>query len=182
MKKIDDIIRENKDYLNSEEPRKGHFQRFANKLDANKKRKFRPISLKIAKAASIAILIGFSSLWIYDNLIVGKQTKINTLGDISPEFKEIEIYYTNTINLYYDQIEQIEFNEIQKSIILSEFSAGDSIFKSLHEDLKKYPDDKRVINAIISHYKLKVETMEQIIELLTEINNENNTQNESLDI
>lgn len=170
MKKIDDIIRENKEAFNSEKPLDGHFERFTRKLQKNKSNKLKLYSIRVLKAASIAILIGLSSLWIHDNYIKNDQPDRLALGDLSPEYKEVETYYTNLVNVKYNQLIGIDLiDEKQKTILWNELKEMDTIYISLQEDLHFAPNDERVINAMINHYKLKIDILEQLIDQLKQI-------------
>ena len=45
----------------------------------------------------------------------------------------------------------------------------DSVSKSLQNDLQTTADDERVVNALIEHYRLKLDIMNQILNTLEEI-------------
>ena len=55
-----------------------------------------------------------------------------------------------------------------------ELEEMDRLFHSLQKDFQSNPTDQRVINAMISHYQLKLEVMSQIIRQLEEVNQVNN--------
>jgi len=55
-----------------------------------------------------------------------------------------------------------------------ELEEMDKLFHSLQKDFQSNPNDQRVINAMISHYQLKLEVMSQIIKQLEEVNHVNN--------
>jgi uncharacterized protein (DUF305 family) len=50
----------------------------------------------------------------------------------------------------------------------------DKLFHSLQKDFQSNAYDQRVINAMISHYQLKLELMSHIISQLEEVNQVNN--------
>ena len=59
----------------------------------------------------------------------------------------------------------------------------DSLMKQLQRDLKTNPGDERIINAMISHYQMKLGVMNQILDQLENINNNHQSSNhESKDI
>ena len=177
MKDIDNIIRNNRELFDTASPNEGHFNRFAAKLEQQKIKKRSFISYTfLLKAASIAILVTLSFLWTYDNLIrpSSKNSGI-TLSEVSDEYREVEVYYKHQVNLKYDQISNVDIfsDSTQKSILLKELSDMDSIYTNLQKDLETSPKDKRIINAMIEHYQLKVDVMNQILYQLEQIKNEN---------
>ncbi len=175
MKKIEDIIKNNKEMFNSEEPFEGHFERFSQKLKNQSKRTFRIISIKILKVAIITLLIGLSAMWIYDNKIRPKSSTQYTLSNVSKEYAEVENYYISTINTSYNEIKSFDFYEKnQKKMLLRELQGIDSLYISLQKDLKSNPTDQRIIDAMINYYQMKVELLNQIITQLKQLNNQLN--------
>ena len=173
MKDLDKTIQENKLDFDSFEPNEGHFDRFEQKLIVynNKKKSFS--FAYILKAAVIAILVTLSGLWIYDNLDT-RSNKGIALSEISPEYGEVEMYYTHLVNQKYGEINQSEsFDSTQKIILVQELKEMDSIYENLKKDLTTNPSDKRVINAMIQHYQLKVKVMNQILDQLQQAQNIN---------
>jgi hypothetical protein len=177
MENIDKIIRNNRELFDNAEPNEGHFNRFAAKLK-QQKRKNRSLTSYtfLLKAASIAILVTLSFLWTYDNLI--KPSPENSgisLSEVSDEYMEVEVYYKQQVNLRYGQIRNMDIfsDSIQRSMLLKELSDMDSIYTNLQDELKANPKDKRIINAMIEHYQLKVDVMNRILHQLEQIKNEN---------
>jgi len=178
MKKIDDVIKDNIELFNTEEPFNGHEDRFLQKLKKQSKNNFMTKSIKVLKAAAIIILISLSTLWIYDNKIKSNNSDQFTLSDISDEYAEVEEYYINTINTNVNEIKNFNFYEQeQKKMLLDELKQMDSLYIFLQKDLKNNPTDERVINAMIHHYQMKLYLLQQIINQLNKINNQINTEN-----
>lgn len=179
MKDLDNIIQENRSEFDSFEPSDGHFERFEQKLkELNKKEKTFTIGY-ILKAAVVTILVVLSGLWVYDNF----ESKTNNgiaLSEISPEYGEVEMYYTHLVNQKYSEINQCEtLNSTQKRMLVYELDEMDSIYSNLKNDLKTNPNDERVINAMIQHYQLKVEVMNQILQQLQQAQNINKQKSEN---
>jgi uncharacterized protein (DUF305 family) len=59
-------------------------------------------------------------------------------------------------------------------MLMIELEEMDRLFHSLQKDFQSNPTDQRVINAMISHYQLKLDIMSQIISQLEEVNQINN--------
>ena len=186
MDHLEKIFRENRDQFDYAEPDAGHFDRFRNKLES--KRKGKKEWLTYLKAASIVLLIVMSALWTYDNLFSRLDlTEGTSLGEISPEYKEAEIYYTKMVESKYDEIEHYVFpgDTTQKEILKKELSDMDIMYKNLEKELQVNPKDERVIHAMIEHYELKIDVMNQILDQLKEIRNlelNNDTNHEKTNI
>lgn len=186
MKNLDKIIQENRLSFDSQEPGDGHFERFEQKLTKfNKKQKTFTFGF-VLKAAAVTILVVLSGLWVYDNVGTTKTTDGIALSEISPEYSEVEMYYTHLVNQKYEEIDEFQFmDSTQKAMLVRELSEMDSIYENLKQDLTTNPNDQRVINAMIQHYQLKVEVMNQILNQLQnaqEINKQKSEYHESTNI
>ena len=174
MKDLDKIIQENRAVFDSYEPDDDHFKRFEQKLKVfnSKKRTF--IAGYILKAAVVAVLVVLSGLWVYDNFNEATLKNGIALREISPEYGEVEMYYTHLVNQKYGEINQCQFiDSTQKKMLVYELNEMDSIYENLKKDLITNPNDQRVINAMIQHYQLKVEVMNQILQQLQQVQNIN---------
>src|SRR5512133_3610258 len=98
MKTLEDIISENKDFFEEAEPSTGHLERFNTRLGgrfgkAGIKRSIVPYLLR---AAVVTLLVTLSSLWVYDNYL-SPSSKRMALGDVSPQYREVENYYIHQV-------------------------------------------------------------------------------------
>lgn len=185
MKDLDKIIQENRQEFDIYEPNDGHFERFEQKLKTiGSKKKIFTFGY-ILKAAAVALLLVLSGLWVYENL----ESKTNNgiaLSEISPEYGEVEMYYTNLVNQKFDEINRCQtLDSTQRLILTHELTEMDSIYETLKMDLTTNPSDQRIINAMIQHYQLKVEIMGQILKQLQqaqEINKQKYENHESTNI
>jgi hypothetical protein len=97
------------------------------------------------------------------------------LGDVSPQYREVENYYLHQVNLMESELGSITIpNDPEHTELLqNEMKSMDSVYLQLQKDLKANPDDERIITAMIEHYQTKVEVMSYILNQLKEIRNEN---------
>jgi hypothetical protein len=187
MKNIEDIIRSNKDYFDEAEPSQGHLERFNRKLEIRFGAKTikRSIVPYLLRAAVVTLLLTLSSLWTWDHFIRSDRNRM-TLGDVSPEYKEVENYYVHEVNLMENEIGNIDLknNPEQKQILFKEMKSMDSVYVQLQKELKANPDDERIINAMIEHYQTKVDVMNYILNQFKAIRNENqnNPENEKTNL
>lgn len=170
MSELEKYINKNKEAFDSEAPA-GHFDRFMERL--NPMPSGRKVSLfpRILKVAAIALLVVLSSLWTYEKIFQPSGKDGIALGDVSPEYREVEHYYMQQVNIKYEEInnDHLFTDSIQKKLVLKELSEMDSIYNSMKMDLKTNPNDERVINAMIEHYRLKVEVMNNLLQQLQKI-------------
>jgi hypothetical protein len=185
MKTIEDIIRNNKDFFEDQEPSEGHFERFNRKLEIRSRINApkRSIVPYLLRAAVVTLLVTLSSLWTWDHFIRTGSSRM-TLGQVSPEYKEVENYYIHQVNMMEGEIVTVDLknNPEQKEMLIKEMKSMDSVYVSLQKELKANPDDERIITAMIEHYQTKLEVMTYIVSQLKTIrdNNQNNTENEKV--
>lgn len=176
MKNIEDIIRNNKEFFDGAEPSGGHLERFNRKLEimCGTRAVKRSIVPYLLKAAVVTLLVTLSSLWTWEHFIRSDRNMM-TLGDVSPQYREVENYYVHQVNLMENEIADLDMKNHpeQKDVLLSEMRSMDSVYVQLQKELKTNPDDERIINAMIEHYQTKVEVMNYILDQLKSIRNEN---------
>jgi hypothetical protein len=172
MKDIEKIVNEFKTVFDDAEPSEGHFERFESKLtEFNHKKKSFTLGFAL-KAAAVAVLVVLSGLWVYDNVNTTRFNKGIALSEISAEYGEVEMYYTHLVNEKYTEINNFAFpDSIQKQLLMYELNQMDSMYENLKKDLTTNPSDQRVINAMIQHYQLKVDVMNQILNQLQQAQN-----------
>ncbi len=156
--------------FNVAEPSEGHFERFMEKLGP-------PVALQkpgisyYLKVAAIVIGVSVSSILIYEMLRTDSINESYTFGTLSKEFRDAEDYYTNTIKAKYTEIEELQFEDpAQKKLILDELDEMDQLYNQLVKDFNTDPDNEMVVNAMIRHYQLKIEILNNILAQLEEIN------------
>ncbi|HRR93799.1 MAG TPA: hypothetical protein P5257_10470 [Bacteroidales bacterium] len=179
MKNIEQIIKENRNLFDGMEPAEGHFERFEWKLEkrlhSGVKRSILPYLLR---AAVVTLLVTLSSLWTWDHFIRPGKDRM-TLGDVSPQYREVENYYVHQVNMMEGEIRNADFiDPEQRQMLNNELKSMDSVYIQLQKDLKANPDDERIINAMIEHYQTKVDVMSFILEQLKAIRNENSKKGE----
>jgi len=176
MKNIEDLIRQNRDLFEDKEPSEGHFDRFSVKLEirCNAKANKRSIVPYLLRAAVVTLLVTLSSLWTWDHFIRQGSSRM-TLGQVSPQYREVENYYIHQVSLMEGEIVNTELNNNpeQKEMLVRELNSMDSVYVSLQKELKANPNDERIINAMIEHYQTKLDVMTYIVSQLKTIRNEN---------
>jgi len=171
---LEQYIREQRSKLDSDRPREGHEDRFLRKLD---QRPGRRVNFRHAMqiAASVAIILA-SALVIFQQNRGGNRTAEN---EIPESFLEADQYYTTQVSQRYHQIKEFNFNNPEeKAVLLDELKDLDTYHQQLMDDLEANPSDDRVINALIRHYQMKLDIMDQIIYQLNQLKTETENQHE----
>jgi len=185
---IEEIILNNLKELNDNEPMEGHFERFQAKLNKQNKRKPFTFSLiwKVA-AAVVFVLMAVNQANIYfspekqnENLAINNSEF--SLSSVSPEYKEVEFYYTNAISVGLNQWNNLKtdgfISETEQDLMNTELTEFEERFKTLQTDLAANPNDERVINAMLEYYQAKLEIINMIVNKLQEVKQQKNMQHE----
>ncbi|MFP4366848.1 MAG: hypothetical protein ACLFQA_07115 [Bacteroidales bacterium] len=174
MHRIEKYIIDNREKFDLEEPDEGHFDRFMDRQVENRKNTARFTWKHMLQAAAVTILLVMSSLWVYERFTGDElDNGFITLAEIDPEYREAELYYTSLINHKYNEIRSFDFpdNADEREMILKELAEMDTIYRSLEEELNTEGGNPMIINAMIQHYQLKVNIMNQILDHLHQVHN-----------
>ena len=177
---LEKAIRENKDALVEDAP-EGHFERFEAKLNKEfkTKNKFNRRLLQIAAVLIFALLLG-NQLRIY---FAPKQVQVTSLASVSPEYGEVEFYFTSTIDQSMVEWEKLNkegyISEADQQMMTNEILEFDQLQAQLQQELKANPDDERVINAMLEYYQAKLSVITLITDKLKEVKQQKLTNNET---
>ena len=175
MGNLEKYIREHRLMFDTDQPPSGHFDRFREKLDEKPVRKIR-FRHVIQVAASVAIILA-SGFVIIRHDRSGDKVAVQ---EIPAGVMEADEYYAEQLNAKYEQIRDFSFeNQEEKALLLDELEDLDAHHQQLMTDLQANPDDERVINALIRHYQLKLEVMDQIINQLKQLRIEKSLNHEN---
>ncbi len=133
----------------------------------------------MSMAAAVAVLISFG-IGIGFHLAPGGGEPI-ALSDISPEYAEVEQYYSNQVSSNLAVL--ASFNATTPEI-KADLEEIDLWMTDLQKELSIVPDSKKeaVINDIIDLYKTKVAILDKLLESIQSSNQKNSNQNETVDI
>lgn len=178
---LERLILNNRNSIQDEEPMEGHFERFEARLQKMSKPapkiKYMPV-LKIA-AIVVFALLAVNQARIY---LIPEKKETFSLGSISPEYREVEFYYTNSIQMGMSQWEKLKneglISETEQKMMQKEQQEFDQMYQKLQEDLKTNPDDERVINAMLEYYQARMNVMNLVISKLKEVKKQKNHSHE----
>ena len=169
---LERLILNNQHSFQDDEPMEGHFERFEARLQKaskpTRKFDFKPV-LKIAAIVVFALLVvNQARIWL-----TPEKKETLSLGSISPQYREVEYYYTNAIQLGINQLDKLKkeglINESEQQMMLKEQKEFDQMYQKLLEDLKANPGDERVINAMLEFYESRMNIITLIISKLKEV-------------
>ena len=186
---IEELIIKNIDGLNDFEPREGHFDRFEAKLKIQHKRKKITLNLFLKIAAAVVfVLLAANQAFLYfspgnhPSVFSAFGNDEVTLASVSPEYEEVEFYYTNSINVGLSQWKVMKneglISEEEEEMMQKELAEFETMYKTLQQDLASNPNDERVINAMLDYYQSKLSVINMIVEKLEEVKHQTNTSHE----
>lgn len=142
--------------------------------------------LKIAASVVVVMTLGYfaftyEGVETMDPEIVEAQPQEDlqnniTLGDLSPDLKKVEEFYTNGINL---QLASLEVNDDNRELIdsyLSRLAELDTEYKRLNNELNEVGPSEATITALIDNLQLRLELLFKLKNKLNELKDLNNEQ------
>jgi len=168
---LERLILNNRKSILNEEPLEGHFERFEARLQKTAK-PVRKINFQlIFKIAAIVVfaLLAVNQARIY---FLPEKEETLSLGSISEEYREVEFYYTSSIQSEMNQWKKLKdegiISKADEQMMQKEQAEFDQMYQKLLVDLKANPDDERVINAMLEYYQARMNVMSLVIRILKE--------------
>ncbi len=168
MKNIEQFIRNNNEAFKDADPLQHHLNRFAEKLMFEHKKSHYNV-IAFYKVAIVILLVITAGIIGYQ--IRKSQYPNIELSSLSKEYQEVELYYTSNINSQMRIIRRLgRFdNNKHQQMLLKELKEMDKKYQQLRKELKLYPNDERIIDAMIEYYQVKTNILNQIIEQLYQV-------------
>lgn len=188
---IEELIANNLEALNDNEPFEGHFDRFEEKLKAQHKTRKLTWNMVLKVAAVVVFaLLATNQAFIYFSsdsqglLLNATKNEDITLASVSPEYQEVEFYYTTSINTGLEQWNALTqegmISEDEEAMMQNELKEFERLYKNLQSDLASNPNDERVINAMLEFYQTKLSLINMIVNKLEEVKQQKNNHDESI--
>jgi hypothetical protein len=163
--------------------REGHRERFLERLNREMPRQKKPYRPILKSVASILILVSVGTLiW---NL--GKNNSANipittgtdstkeslkqsiSLGDLSPDLKNVENYYVTNINLELAQLQVSKENRELVNSYMSHLSDLNDEYQKLNNELNQMGPNEQTITALIKNLQLRLQLLLKLKEKLNEL-------------
>jgi hypothetical protein len=169
MEKLEDFIRKNREGIDDQYPSPEVWKGIRRDLLSR-----RPVILKRLAAAAVIIVVITAAIYHYtnENKDGFMNQKESSLIKNNPQLKETEFYYNNLVNsLYNEAVPLLAGYPDLRNEFLSDMSQIDSICTDIKKDLKDNVSNQEVIEALIKNYRIKIQILEEMLDLLKQ--NEN---------
>jgi len=114
----------------------------------------------ISYAAAVVILCGSTLLYLGLN-------NRNAYATSNPELLESELFYAGKVESLINKAKPLfTSNPELKNELMLEISMLDSIYADLKKDLKDNVSNNEVIEALILNYRVKIEILEEMLDIL----------------
>jgi hypothetical protein len=179
MKNLDNLIRENREAFDTEEPDSGHFARFEARLEAASGQ--RPSAFNrftMLKVAALILVLISVSVFIFDlatREIRERFTMAGSSSDLPLELREAMQYYNGQAELQLVKIRSLASNNEQAGELsknaLKEIASLDHTTGDLESELNANPGNEHIQAAIILNQQMKEGILNNIVLQLTQKNN-----------
>lgn len=166
----------------------GHEDRFLAKLEEALPKRNRPRFYGLRIAASIAVFVAIGSYFLLtdSNPTVDPKTTVVenseqpastiSLGDLSPELKQVENYYVANINL---ELADLEVSEANKGIVdgyMEQLEQLDLEYQNLTQELNEFGPNDQTISALIKNLQLRLQLLQKLKSKLNQLKSSKNEQ------
>ncbi|MDX1334040.1 MAG: hypothetical protein R3252_13505 [Robiginitalea sp.] len=167
---------------------RGHEARFEARLgEAFRGQKSRPF-FWLGIAASVVALLGLA-FWMFrqnpalpqgtDALVEEQSDTITSpsglsLGDLSPDLRKLEQYYTASINLELASLDISEENREIADNFISRLSDLNTEYEQLNEELNEIGPNEQTITAMIKNLQYRLQLLLKLKEKLSELKSSKN--------
>ena len=177
--------------------KEGHEDRFFAKLedelpkDAPKKSVF---SLWMQIAASVVVVLGLSfyyfssdegtvdpdeKITVVDRNNPSKEAQGISLGDLSPDLKKIETYYTTNINLQLSELADDPGNKELVDSYMERLAELNKEYQRLNQELNELGPNDQTISALINNLQLRLQLLQKLKSKLNQLKSSKNEQESS---
>lgn len=97
-----------------------------------------------------------------------------SLGDLSPDLRKLEQYYTASINLELASLDISEENKEVADNFISRLSDLNTEYEQLHEELNEIGPNEQTISAMIKNLQYRLQLLLKLKETLSELKKSKN--------
>ena len=169
--------------------KEGHEQRFETLLNESLPRKKTHSFYRWSIAASFLVLVGAtiyfmsqsSSGTTENTTVVNQNEQLQTrdeisLGDLSPDLKNLENYYLANINLELSQLQVSPENKLLVDSFMERLAELNSEYSQLIKELNSVGPNDQTITALIQNLQLRLELLYKLKDKLNEFKSSKNEQ------
>lgn len=175
--RLEKFISENRDAFDELEPSDGLWD----KIEASQKpakHRILPLFLRVAAAVAIFVAGYFVNGWVNHHPSSDNSAMSESKNSPAMEaFFEAKAYYSGLINQKEKQLFQLTgSNPALRTELDEELKNMDKIYAELEQDLSDQVAGEEVIEAMIQHYRMKLEILEDVLHQLKSTENSNESE------
>ena len=142
----------------TEHPDLGHQERFLNRLEGKKKKRF-PLKIAGPVAAAIALFIGLIFTF---NPTAGNTAALNKM---SPQAKEAQVYFSSIIEKELTKVEKENSPETKKIVqdALNHMQQLEADYDKLILELQEKGENKKILHAMITNLQVRIAFLEKVL-------------------
>ncbi len=173
--RLEKFITENRNDFDSLESPAGMWEKINESVQQKKKTAVKSYKWKqvLWRAAAVLVIFCISFLiseMIHRNDTIIVETEQAHEYEQPPELIEAEAYYTSRVNKRLLEIDKyLTGNPELKLQVNYDINELDSIYQELKNDLQENYNNQEVIEAMIQNYRLKLQILNEVLELLKKI-------------
>lgn len=174
MKTIEDQIKAKREQLDIDTPPKELWNGIKDGWKKEEKKSTNFQWWKVAAALFFASTVG---LLAYSLSLKEEVNELASLGDISPEYKEIEASYRSEISLLTSALSMDSLmTSAEYEWVADEMRQLDEINHQYREDIGKTANQELLVRALLDHYEKKIRLLKKLeLEIKRQKNEEHNT-------
>ncbi|MXN89859.1 hypothetical protein GR160_01350 [Flavobacterium sp. Sd200] len=154
---LKDLFSQFEDQWDNEHPELGHQQRFLNRLEGKKQKRF-DLKIAVPVAAAFVIVIGllFWLLPMQGNAMA---------NEISPKAQETQLYFSAIIAKELAKVEKENSPETQRIVrdALTHMQELESDYDKLTLELQEKGENKKILHAMITNLQTRIKFLEKVM-------------------
>lgn len=145
----------------TEEPAKGHQDRFLSRLERKKKKKGLLLRLAMPTAAAILILFG---IWTTYKPEASNNTEAG-VAKLSPKVQETQMYFAGIIQKELAKVEKEDSPETKMLVkdALLRMDALENDYNKLTKEMLAKGENKQIIHAMITNLQTRISFLEDVL-------------------
>ncbi len=154
MDRLEQFIQQNRPDFDTEQVPAEIWSNLETNLPKGRRIRLIPI---LSKAAAVLLILGIGVL--LGTYMANSNNNERTLSDISPEYAEVENYYTQQVK---NNINQLESKGVDAKV-LEDVQELEKEFEKLKKELGRTKNDEQIVHAMIENYRTKINILQRVL-------------------
>lgn len=166
MSELEDFIKNNRAEFDQDEPIEGHQERFLRKLERldEKQDHSRVMFWRIAAAVIVLVVLCVSVLVPRFNSPADVQYGSMSLGDVSDELADVEMYYQSKLSQEYAEVNKLSQSDPVVKSYMDELNRLNQEYDTLEAKLYESGSHEKVVLAMIENFRTRLMIIERLEE------------------